>query len=80
MQNGFEKNKPSISQEELKRLLQSPEAQKLLALLNRDGGKTLQKASEAASRGEYDAVKELLSPKLQTKEAQALLQSLDRKA
>lgn len=79
MQHGFEKNNTTFSPEEIKKLIQSPEAKKLIAMLNQDGGKTLKKASEAAGRGEYEAVKQLLSPKLQGQEAEALLKKLEQK-
>ena len=78
MRKGFEKNSSSPSPEEIKRMIQSPEAQKLIAMLNQDGGATLKKASEAAGRGEYDAVKQLLSPKLQSPEAEDLLRRLEK--
>ena len=78
MRKGFEKNSPSP--EELKEMIRSPEAQKLIAMLNQDGGATLKKASEAAQRGEYDTVKQLLSPKLQTSEAEDLLRRLEKKS
>lgn len=76
MRKGFEKNSPSP--EELKKMIQSPEAQKLIAMLNQGGGDTLKRASEAAQRGEYDTVKQLLSPKLQNAEAEDLLRRLER--
>lgn len=77
MKAGFEKNTPTLSQQEMQRLMQSPQAQQLLALLNQDGGKALQQASEAASKGDYEAVQKLLSPQLQSKEAEKLMRELN---
>lgn len=78
MRKGFEKNNSSPSPEEIKRLVQSPEAQRLIAMLNRDGGTALKKASQAAERGDYDTVRQLLSPKLNNPEAEELLHRLEK--
>lgn len=78
MKCGFENNS-SMSQEELKRLVQSPEAQKLMAMLSQDGGATLRQASAAAQSGQYDAAMQLLAPKLQTAQADELLRKLEQK-
>lgn len=78
MQHDFKKNNPPMSQEKLQKILQSPEAQKLIEMLSQDGGNALQQASQAASRGEYDAVKQILSPKLQSAQAEALIKKLEQ--
>lgn len=79
MKSGFEKNTPDMNSQEIQRLLNSPQAQQLIALLNRDGGKTMRQASEAAAKGDYQAVQKLLSPQLQSEEAEKLMNELKKK-
>lgn len=76
MKRGFEKNLPQPSEAELKRLMQKGETQQLLALLNADGGAAMQQAAKAAQRGDYEAVREILAPKLQNAQAEQLLKKL----
>lgn len=78
MKSGFEKNTLEYSAEQAQKLINSPQAQQLLAILNKDGGKALQMASEAAAKGDYAAVQKLLSPQLQSKEAAKLMNELNR--
>ncbi len=78
MTHDFEKNKPMISKQELEALVQSKQAQELLALLQNGGGDALRQAASAAANGDYGKVKELLEPKLQSEEASCLLKQLEK--
>lgn len=78
MTRDFEKNSPSMSKEALEKIVQSTQAQELLALLQKDGGAVLRQASQAASAGDYEKVQQLLAPKLQSKEAEDILKQLER--
>ncbi len=78
MTHDFEKNSPNISKQELEKLMQSRQVQELFAYLQRDGGKAIRQASEAAAKGDYQKVKALLSPKLQSEEAEHLLKQLGK--
>lgn len=78
MTRDFEKNSPSMSKEALENIVQSRQAQELLALLQKDGGAVLRQASQAASAGDYEKVQQLLAPKLQSKEAEDILKQLER--
>lgn len=78
MTRDFEKNSPSMSKEALENIVQSRQAQELLALLQKNGGAVLRQASQAASAGDYEKVQQLLAPKLQSKEAEDILKQLER--
>ena len=66
----------SFSEADLKRVLASPEGQRLLALLRTDGGGALRQAMQAVKGGDYDRAKTALEPMLQTAEAKQLLEKL----
>lgn len=76
MAQDFEKNRPSVSEDDLEKIIQSKQAQALLALLQQDGGAALQQASQAAASGDYEKVRQLLAPKLRSVEAKQLLKEL----
>ena len=57
-------------------LLKSPEGQKLLQLMQKDGGAALRKAAAAAKNGDHAAVKASLEPLLQGTDAQSLAEKL----
>lgn len=67
-----------VSPEELRRVLTSPEGQKLLTLLRADGGEALKQAAKSVKQGDYDGAKTVLEPMLQNPEAQALLGRLGK--
>ena len=73
------KDAGNFSPEEVKKLLSSPEAQQLIALLNRDGGRGLQKAAEEFRKGNTAGAQEILKPMVDNPEANALLQKMNRK-
>ena len=65
----------SFSESDLRRVLASPEGQKLLALLKTDSG-ALRKAMQAVKGGDYEGAKTALDPMLQSPEAKKLLEQL----
>lgn len=71
--------KPEISPQEAKKLLSTPEARQLMALLSKDGGQSLQRAAAELRRGNTAGVQEVLKPLVETPEADALLKKLSRK-
>lgn len=70
---------PQFSPEQVKKILSSPEAQQLIALLNRDGGKNLQKAAEEFRKGNTAEAQEVLKPMMDTQEANELLKKFGGK-
>jgi hypothetical protein len=66
----------SVSESDLRRVLASPEGQKLLALLRTDGGGALKQAMQAVKDGDYEGAKTALDPMLQSPEAKKLLEQL----
>lgn len=69
----------SFSPEQVKRVLGSKEGKLLLQMLNRDGGGALRQAAAAAKVGDYETVRRLLEPVMQTPEAAELTEKLNRK-
>ena len=61
----------------LMQLAGSPAGQKLISLLQKEGGSSLQKAIAQASSGQYELAKQTLSVLLNTPEAQKLLRQLE---
>ncbi len=70
---------PQFSAEQIRSVLGSKEGQKLLALLNRDGGTALKQAAGAVKSGDYDAARRILEPVMQTPEAGKLVDEINRK-
>lgn len=71
-------SKIPFNTDEARRVLDSAEGKRLLALLSRDGS-TLRAAAQAFQSGDTDAAKALLQPLVDTPEAGALLQKINRK-
>lgn len=67
-----------FSEADVKKALTSPEGQKLLQLLNRDGGKRLREAAEALKNGRQEEAQAILSPVMESREASQLIQKLNR--
>ena len=67
-----------FSEADVKKALTSPEGQKLLQLLNRDGGKRLREAAEALKNGRQEEAQAILSPVMESSEASQLIQKLNR--
>lgn len=72
-------NNFQFSPEQLKQVLGSPEGKQLIALLSRDGGKTLKQAAAEFQKGNTSAAQELLKPVVETAEAEELLQKINNR-
>lgn len=68
-----------FSEQQIRRVLGSPEGQKLLQLLSRDGGAALRQAAQAMRAGDYALAQQLLSPVMQSPQAQQLIAKLNEK-
>ena len=64
---------------QLLRLAQSPEGMKLLKLLQQTGGDSLKTAAYAASSGDFQQAKAILSSLLNNPEAEKLLKKLEER-
>lgn len=73
------KDGTNFSPEQVKKILSSPEAQQLIALLNKDGGQSLQKAAAEFRKGNTAGAQEVLKPLMDNKEAEALLKKMNGK-
>ena len=72
----MEKKTQDFSMEEAKRLAQTPEGQKLMAILQQKDSGQLQKAMEAASAGNYQQAGSLLQALLSSPEARQLIKKM----
>ena len=72
----MEKKTQDFSMEEAKRLAQTPEGQKLMAILQQKDSGQLQKAIEAASAGNYQQAGSLLQALLSSPEARQLIKKM----
>lgn len=70
-----QKNK-DFSAEQAKRLAQTPEAQQLYAMLQRQHSQQLNEAMSQAAAGDYAAVQKTLAALMADPEAKAMLQKL----
>ena len=73
------KDGTNFSPEQIKKVLSSPEAKQLMALLNRDGGQSLQKAAAEFRRGNTAGAQEVLRPLMENQEAETLLKKMNGK-
>ena len=64
---------------DIMRIAQSSSGQKLIALLQQQGGNSLQSALDKASTGDYSAVKQNLSSLMASDEIKKLLNELEGK-
>lgn len=74
----MEKNS-KISAQQLKNLVASPEGQRLIALMQQDGGETARRAAEAYQSGDVAAAQTLLQSVIQSREAEDLRKAFGRK-
>ena len=72
-------NRLPVSEADIRKVLGTDEGRKLLAYLSRDGGAVLKQAAEALKRGDQEGAKQILSPMMQTPEAQDLVDKINRK-
>ena len=68
-----------FSPEQIQRVLGSREGKQLLQMLNRNAGGVLRQAAAAAKSGDYETVRRLLEPVMQTPEAAGLIDEINRK-
>lgn len=68
-----------FKEQDIRRVLGSPEGQQLLQLLNRDGGQALRKAASALRSGNPEEAMQALAPVMNTKEASDLVDKINRK-
>ena len=72
-------NQSDVSIQQAMQLARTPEGQQLIAYLRSSGGKDFQTALQQASRGDYAAVKDIVSRMLTDPDARKLLEQLGRK-
>ena len=72
----MEKKSQDFSIQEAKRLAQTPEGQRLMAMLQQKDNGQLQKAMEAASAGNYQQAGSLLQTLLSSPEARQLIKKM----
>lgn len=75
----MQKNFDNFSMQEALRLAKSDAGQQLLAMLKAQNSDSLQKATDQAASGDYEAVTRTLSKFLASPEAQALMKQLEGK-
>ena len=63
----------SEQQEQIRRLLSSPQGKQLLKALSRDGGASMRMAGEALRRGDTEGAKQIMGPMGEDPEVQKLL-------
>ncbi len=68
----------SQQQEQLRKLLSSPQGKQLLRLLTRDGGAAMKSAGEALRRGDTDGAKSIMGPLAEDPEVQMLLRAAEQ--
>lgn len=68
--------KGAFNAAQARQLLQSPEGQQLLALLNRDGGAAMRRAANALKSGDESAARQAIAPLLHDPQLAALLEKL----
>ena len=70
----------SFTKQQLAAVLSTPEGRQLLTLLSRDGGSALSQAAQALKNGDAELAKSLVSPMLESSEAQALIAKINEQA
>ncbi len=68
----------SSMQQDMQKLVSSPEGQKLMKLLSGDGGKTIRAAAAALQQGDERKAQETIGPMLKSPEAQKLMAALEK--
>ena len=70
----------SFTKQQLAAVLSTPEGRQLLTLLSRDGGSALSQAAQALRNGDTELAKSIVSPLMQSGEAQALIEKINERA
>ncbi|MBR4290263.1 MAG: hypothetical protein IKT52_06460 [Oscillospiraceae bacterium] len=68
----------NIPMQEILRMAASPAGQKLIAMMQQQGGGELQKAMEQASNGDYTQAKRAIETLMRDPQAQKLMKELGR--
>ena len=71
-------NQLPFNEKDISRVLCSPEGQKILKLLNQDGGQALRQAANALRNGNTEEAKRIISPIMESEEAAQLIDRLNR--
>ena len=69
---------PSPSMQDAMRLVQTPTGQKLIQMLQQNGGDSLHAAIEQAAAGNYTQAKQVISDLMNNPEAKKLIEQLGR--
>ena len=69
----------SFSPEQIRSVLGTGEGQRLLQLLNRDGGAALRKAAELVKAGDMEGAKRVMEPLMRDPETAGLAEEIRRK-
>ena len=75
----MQKNSDNLSMEDALRLAKSPAGQQLLTLLQQYDPNAIKQAMQQASNGDYNKVKETLTPLLESQDIQSLLRQIGGK-
>ena len=70
---------PSFSEEEIRRVLGSPEGRSLLQLLRKNGGSALQQAADALKSGDAARAQALLRPLMDSPAAAELVKKINER-
>ena len=70
----------SFTKQQLAAVLSTNEGRQLLTLLSRDGGSALSQAAQALRNGDTELAKSIVSPLMQSDEAQALIGKINERA
>lgn len=73
------KQPPSFSHGDIRKILGAKEAQQLLQLLSSGGGCAVEQAAAAAKSGNYDKALSLLQPMINTPDSAKLLKEIQKK-
>ena len=81
MDNSYRENEGlPFTKQQLAAVLSSSEGKQLLSLLRREGGAALSQAALAFKNGDTELAKSIISPLMQTDEAQALIEKINERA
>ena len=81
MDNSYRENEGlPFTQQQLAAVLSSSEGKQLLSRLSRDGGAALSQAAQAFKNGDTELAKSIVSPLMQSDEAQALIEKINERA
>ena len=81
MDNSYRENEGlPFTKQQLAAVLSTNEGRQLLTLLSRDGGSALSQAAQALKSGDAELAKSIVSPLMQSDEAQALIEKINERA